>query len=659
MALNVCLALIETSGNQNYIFSTNKLRENVGASELTYRAGTQWVLEAVAAKHGPSLWTEDGPEMRRRLVREQTPIEEAGAVIEVLVATSGKALLLVKDRDVACAVVRAVTLRALKEAPGLDVCGVVSQPFDWCSTPLGEQNGKLHVQFEQVRSGRPGIDLRFLRLPVVADCATSGLPAAEVDKNGPEPNPQLRSAVSAAKRCGTTKALDRIKRLVHHHDPSARSEYRLARHLDHLDDLAEGWLAVVHSDGNGLGEIFLQFGRHAGCTTPDKNRDYVDKLRRFSAALETCTEKAFVMAMTALPQVAEGKERRVVPLVPLVLGGDDLTAVCDGQYALAFTRRFLEEFEKETASTAHEGGIVPEIAMAALGDGRLSACAGVAIVKPHFPFSGAYVLAESLITSSKQVKRRVKKPGCNTPWPCSAIDFHVLYDSSGTELDRIRRKLVVPGPHGPPPAGPDADSVQPAQDGPAPAPRTPLPSSSAGADADGPGSPPSASPEPQGAPAAAEAPGKPAQPGGSSVARSGQQPGPQALLIARPYIVTPEADLAGTQEPDWQKWRRWERLEARVKALQATDRNGRRCLPNSQMHDLRAGLFLGKNEADGRYGLIRHWYKCGGIETLANPDDTASLFWMEPQGGGKPDRFITGLLDAMDAADFFKMGTQS
>jgi hypothetical protein len=72
-------------------------------------------------------------------------------------------------------------------------------------------------------------------------------------------------------------------------------------------------------------------------------------------------------------------------------------------------------------------------------------CAGVAIVKPHYPFHQAYELAEQLLRSAKQVKKKVRHRvrGEEVSLPCSALDFHVLYDSSGVKLDEIRQKLTV------------------------------------------------------------------------------------------------------------------------------------------------------------------------------------------------------------------------
>jgi hypothetical protein len=120
----VHLVLVETSGNQNYIFATNKLSENVGASELTARVGTQFVLEAVREAGGPGLWT-DSMSMAevRRAVRDgarNRPVDGSNPV-EVILAASGKALLLVREKAVGTRIIRQVTRLALKEAPGLEV----------------------------------------------------------------------------------------------------------------------------------------------------------------------------------------------------------------------------------------------------------------------------------------------------------------------------------------------------------------------------------------------------------------------------------------------------------------------------------------------------------------------------------------------------------
>jgi hypothetical protein len=282
--------------------------------------------------------------------------------------------------------------------------------------------------------------------------------------------------------------------------------------------------------------------------------------------LDICTEKAFLSALDAFTSFG----KKLIPIVPLVLGGDDLTVVCDGKLALNFTQKFLKAFERETNSLNNCSGIIRDIAEKSLGVGRLSACAGVAMVKSHFPFSVAYDLAEALTKSAKKVKEIVKNnsQSNNPPYPCSALDFHIVYDASGVDLDRIREKLTV-----------DNESTK---------------------------------------------------------------------LHSRPYVVTDAGDLNGATGLKWVALHRWECLEKRVRVLTAKE-NGRPKLPNSQMHDLRAGLFFGKDFADARYQLIRGRYIDKGILELEG--EKKSLFIKEPTS----NNYITGLLDALDAAEFLEL----
>ncbi|HHP7245771.1 MAG TPA: hypothetical protein ACFE0H_13915, partial [Elainellaceae cyanobacterium] len=180
------LTLIETSSNQAFIFATNKLKENIGASELTYRAGTKWVLKAVheVVSQSPDLWDEDAQTLQGNLLNPELnpPIEDPVSTgIEIIVAASGKAMLLTQDRSTAQNIIRHVTRQALEVAPGLDVCGII-QEFNWDDECIGQAVKRIHRKVESHRNQRVMPQQRFQRLPVVQACTTSGQPASGFSK---------------------------------------------------------------------------------------------------------------------------------------------------------------------------------------------------------------------------------------------------------------------------------------------------------------------------------------------------------------------------------------------------------------------------------------------------------------------------------------------
>lgn len=567
------LVLIETSGNQNYIFSTNKLKENIGASELTYQSGTFWVLEAIAeiTNRVKPIYTSKFPNNLRNYLLNPSlnlPIEDNKSKVEVIVATSGKALLIVKEEADVKKIIKTVSRRALQEAPGLDISGVFIE-FDWNKYKLGELNAKVHKLYEQARSQNLNRAARFSRLPIADSCQTSGLPASVLERVRGEEIAYSRMAASKNQYAATG-----IRRLL---TLSDEDDNQLLANIERLERRSEeGWLAVIHADGNGLGEIFLKFDQHIGTTNPSDNRDYINKLRNFSIALDICTENAFNAALLELP----GNPK---PIVPLIVGGDDLTVVCDGTRALKFTHTFLTEFEAETQKSQEGvGPVLAEVAEKALGVGRLSACAGVAIIKPHFPFSVAYDLAADLMKVAKTVKTKVTQANStdhqSKPYPCSALDFHVVYDSSDVDLKRIRQKLEI-----------EVNKVK-------------------------------------------------------------------SVLYHRPFVTTKVDDLETAIGRNWAEVHHWENLEGKVAVLQASNDEGRRLLPNSQIHALRTGVFQGKSKSDAQYQLIRSRYlgQNGrrGIEVLE--DESESLFFQDQFSDTKPT-YITALVDVIDASGVLKI----
>ncbi|MGH8587914.1 MAG: Cas10/Cmr2 second palm domain-containing protein [Gammaproteobacteria bacterium] len=427
------VVLLETSGNQAYLFATNKLKENIGASELTCRVGTQWVLEAVQDQGGPDLLADDPGELRGNL---KASAKQGG--IEVVVATSGKALLVVDERQTAETLVAAVTCRALKEAPGMDIAGAIVD-YEPEKHALHGRIREVHRRLNSLRAQRPLPASRFPNLPVVAPCASSGLPAEKIRKD-PERIRRDFSRTVLSKRETASAWLTRLWSILKRHECEGDAEVGVPSDLDKMEQEFPGldWIAVVHADGNGMGKTFLGFDEHCHCTLPKDNQSYLKSLRRFSVELDEATETAFVHACATLRPKAGKKrsehKRDLVPIVPLILGGDDLTVLAEGRHALAFTKAFLRAFEEETAKR----DTLSAIAKNAIGACRFGAGAGVAIVKPHFPFHSAYDLSESLLHSAKTVKEHLGSHG-------SALDFHILFDAAFSGLPEIRKQRLKVG----------------------------------------------------------------------------------------------------------------------------------------------------------------------------------------------------------------------
>lgn len=581
------LVLIETSSNQRYIFATNKLRENIGASELTYRIGTEFVLQCVdeikrIADEALRLYVEgdlSGDEIRERLLEKtlNPPLESKEEnEVEVILATSGKAMLLVRDEDTGKEIIRKVTFRALRDAPGLTVHGVMSKKFEESDgiEKINQLIRQVHKQLEGIRYQLPHVERRFPRLPFVAPCASSGLSACHYDDNDKNDSAP-RALVILAKRKAAEHGYTRIKQIAEQKDGQVRLCLNPADLESRFKEM--GWLSVIHADGNGLGQIFHDLDKHMIEINPQATwRDYLDGYRLFSLSLDVCAIKAFRQALENLRPYLErsdeeesGQDRKNVPVVPIVLGGDDLTVLCDGKYAIKFARDFLLAFEDETKKNQFpehaSEGIISSIASAAFKNNYLGICAGVAIVKPHFPFHDAYRLAESLLRSAKNVKKELSSP------IYSALDYHVHYDSSGVDLDLIRGKLRV-------------DS------------------------------------------------GK-------------------TYLYVRPYVVTKKLPANA-----WAARRTWNKLAGRVAAMRARDEgnDNRRKLPNSMLHDLREGLFLGKQVANARMRLVRHRYQKDGFDDLLASATAKSESLFDISNDGDSEIYETGFMDALDIVELWQ-----
>ena len=385
------LALFDCSGIQSYIFDSNRLVENLGASALVERAlggidddrpeqSLLYQALVAACDGGPFRWSE-----WREHPTSLTLDGNSAVRAEVVFTGGGNAAVLFDSEERARTAISRWSLLLLEHAPGLrGVAGVVECPTD----TFTEAYEKVRTVVGEIKRGRPVSGVPY-RLPVVRACVTTGFAASVMNTKG---DTEFVSLPASAKR----KAAEDSRGIWEKRYPAQGYRY-----TDELQDLGgregESHIAVVHIDGNGFGQ------RIGDAVRPGQSdREAVARLRNASLAAAATVRKAMGGAIEHLVGWLDahpdhplrlGPQRTTLPVRPIVEGGDDVTFVCDGRLGLPLAALFLRRW----AEVSEAAGAVT------------SACAGVAVVPTSFPFRRAYDLAEHAVADAKKQRRSYQR----------------------------------------------------------------------------------------------------------------------------------------------------------------------------------------------------------------------------------------------------------
>ena len=379
----------------------------------------------------------------------QKHVDDPGhnAAVEVLYAGGGNVVALFREDTEARQFTRNLSEQVLLQAPNLQLV-IAQQPFEWKDSLYDA----VEAAFQHlVRQGRARtVTTALLGSSVTAMCRSTGTPAVgytTMIKNDPT-SMYPASAEILAKydltllRGHTESETDQRLRTM---APLNKPDLKYPSDFDDLGRSAgeHSFIAVVHADGNSMGQRIRELGQ----AQRGNNRKYIEEMRAFSDAVDGAARAALRDTVEALTAQINDKthtivhrnpfdelaridlardtdqdgnpiDRWFVPFRPIVFGGDDVTFVCDGRLGLSLALTYLDAFEKHTEK---------------LASGKATACAGVAIVKTHYPFARAYALAEELCGSAKEFRRKRDLEG-------ACLDWHFALSGLAGDLKEIRTR---------------------------------------------------------------------------------------------------------------------------------------------------------------------------------------------------------------------------
>ncbi len=285
--------LVDLRAIQDYIFSSNRLRDNIGASYLV------------------SHFFDD-------------------IQVQKKVIGGGNMFCVVDTEDEAKNVISGLSKKAITMTPGLRFSAIymeMQQSQNNILQPFWDELQKEKQKRNQI-SVVPSFGIN-------AQCSASSYAAEYNSKDG------LISAVIKAKRDTAEKANIEINET---YDKYLEGYFVFPEDFAHLGTIKgeESNIAVVHIDGNDMGQLFAE------CTDLNsykKLSEHVNEVNMyaFSVMIDYAVKKILYGDWNHyIDRLRKRGKKIYLPIRPIFIGGDDVTFVCEGRLGIELAIKFIE-----------------------------------------------------------------------------------------------------------------------------------------------------------------------------------------------------------------------------------------------------------------------------------------------------------------------------
>ncbi|WP_283592010.1 Cas10/Cmr2 second palm domain-containing protein [Clostridium butanoliproducens] len=438
---------VDIGSKQKYIFSSNRLKEIIGASEViryVTEGLAKEVLECMNKEHKNYQDSNDG---------------------NVLFEAGGNSMYIFDNEEEAKKFNEIFSRFVIEYFDGLELIMVIKE-FD-----IKEKNiVDLYEEIEQALTKKKGerkYQFRRLSYGLTKICPNTRKPAGyeckELSSNNEKKIKYVSKECEDKLRfydflCGDSEYYDKqnkIKYMIDSKDinhkeikEELKKRYELKNEFNFTNELDiiagpknEGsYIAITCIDGNGMGKKIDSFNDEYKKVPKEEiftyNQKYIKEFRNLTKNIDTNYKRIFNRLLEDLidnynnyyEKIGYEKERKILPIRPIILAGDDITFISNGKIAIDITRILTEEITEQKEQFGKN-------------EYNLTTSAGIAIVKRNHPFSRAVKLAGALEKNSKKKLRTMKLEDA------SFIDWEINRGDTLDDISIIRNKKLVGRPY--------------------------------------------------------------------------------------------------------------------------------------------------------------------------------------------------------------------